>query len=365
VPPDRGAFAPGRVNLIGEHTDYNEGLALPFAIDEGVTVLAEPLPPAPGDEERIEACAVDLGESDDFALADPPRAEGWRAFVRGIAAELQRAGHTLAGARLRITGAVPAGAGLSSSAALEVALALALLDASWNDARPGAVDQHLDRTELARLCSRVENDWVGAHTGLLDQLASLYGATDTALQIDFRTLDVEPVPMHLGDWRVVVLDSGERHEHASSGYNERRAEAAEACRLLGVASLRDADAAAIVRLPAPLDRRARHVLSENQRVREAATALREDDLPALGRLLNASHASMRDDYEISTPTVDAAVARLLDAGAAGARMFGGGFGGSVLGLFEPGVAPPAEAREVRPGPGAHLLPAGPVAGPGS
>jgi galactokinase len=355
VPHERaGAFAPGRVNLIGDHTDYNDGLALPFAIDEGVTVLADALAPGPDGEQRIEAYAADLGESDDFALADPPPAEGWRAFVRGIAAELPRAGHPLSGARLQISGAVPAGAGLSSSAALEVALALALLGVASAGA-DGASGSAVDRTELAKLCSRVENDWVGARTGLLDQLASLYGGPDTALLIDFRTLAVEPVPLRLGEWRLVVLDSGERHEHASSGYNQRRAESAEACRLLGVASLRDAQAAAVAQLPPPLNRRASHVLGENQRVRDTVAALRADDLRSLGRLLNASHASLRDDYEISTPALEAAVDRLLAAGAAGARLFGGGFGGSVIGLFEPGAAPPAEAREVRPGPGAHLL----------
>jgi galactokinase len=355
VPHERsGAFAPGRVNLIGEHTDYNQGLALPFAIAEGVTVLAESLPAGPGGESRIEAEAADLGERDDFALADPPRAGGWRAFVRGIAAELPRAGHPLAGARLHISATLPAGAGLSSSAALEVALSLALLDLA-SGAVSGASGAAIDRTELARLCSRVENDWVGARTGLLDQLASLYGAPDSALLIDFRTLEVDTVPLRLGDWQLVVLDSGDRHEHASSGYNERRAECARACELLGVASLRDAEPDAAAALPAPLDRRVRHVTGENERVLAAAAALRAGDLDTVAQLLNASHASLRDDYEISTAAVEAARERLLAAGASGARMFGGGFGGSVLGLFEPGRTPPAQARAVRPGPGAHLL----------
>jgi galactokinase len=350
----RGAFAPGRVNLIGEHTDYNQGLALPFAIADGVTVLADALADGPDGERRIEACASDLGERDEFDLADPPRADGWRAFVRGVASELPRAGHPLTGARLSISGGLPAGAGLSSSAALEVALSLALLDLASRDAAAGT-PQSIDRTELARLCSRVENDWVGARTGLLDQLASLYGAPDTALRIDFRTLEVDPVPLRLGDWRLVVLDSGDRHEHASSGYNQRRAECTQACELLGVSSLRDARASAVAQLPAPLDRRAGHVLAENQRVREAVAALLADDLRTVGELLNASHESLRDLYEVSTPAVEATVEILLEAGAVGARPIGGGFGGSVLGLFEPGGTPPAGAREVRPGPGAHLL----------
>jgi galactokinase len=348
-----GAFAPGRVNLIGEHTDYNQGLALPFAIAEGVTVLAEPSQRGTPEAERVFAYARDLSEHDEFALTAPEPAPGWRAFVRGAVAELARAGFPLAGARLQISGELPPGAGLSSSAALGVALCLALIDIGAR-AHPAAA-KLVERTEIAQLCSRIENDWVGSHTGLLDQLASLYGAPDTALCIDFRALSVEPVPLPLGDWRLVVLDSGERHVHASSGYNERRAECAQACRLLGVESLREADRAAVERLPEPLRRRADHVIDENERVRQAVAALRATDLPAVGRLLDASHESLRERYEISTPAVEATVEQLRQAGAAGARMMGGGFGGSVLGLFAPDVAPPAEAREVRPGAGAHLL----------
>jgi galactokinase len=354
VPRERSAaFAPGRVNLIGEHTDYNEGLALPFAIAEGITARAQALPPRDG-EERIQVYASDHGERDEFPLSDPPEATGWRAFVHGAVAELSRAGYPLVGASLEFGGDVPAGGGLSSSAALEVALCLALVELGA-DTRPGAPRDPLDRTELARLCARVENEWVGARTGMLDQLASLYGATDTALCIDFRTLAIEPVPLRLGQWKLVVLDSGERHSLVSSGYNERRAECARACELLGVPSLRDADLLAAEGLPEPLDRRALHVIGENQRVRETVAALRADDLPAVGALLNASHESLRDRYEVSTDAVEAAVARLLAAGATGARLVGGGFGGSVLGLFAPGAPLPAGVREVRPGPGAHLL----------
>ncbi len=374
------AFAPGRVNLIGEHTDYNQGLALPFAIGAGVTVRAqasEPLSGAagspgvgsrdagphdagphdgssPGDG-RIDAYALDLGERDEFSLADPPRGQGWRAFMRGTVVELARAGFPLVSASVQISGQVPPGAGLSSSAALEVALCLALIELGSGGRASDHEVTALDRTELARLCARVESDWVGAHTGLLDQLASLYGAEDTALCIDFRSLVVQPVPLLLGDWRLVVLDSGERHAHSSSGYNLRRRECARACELLGVTSLREADSEAIARLPDPLRRRAEHVIGENQRVLEAVAALRAGDLPALGELLGASHASLRDRYEVSTPAVETAVERLLEAGAAGARIVGGGFGGSVLGLFAPGVDPPAGAHEVRPAAGAHVL----------
>jgi galactokinase len=351
VPRERSAaFGPGRVNLIGEHTDYNEGLALPFAITEGITVRAEALPAGSG-EARIEAHASDLGERDEFALANPPPAEGWRAFVHGTVAELASAGFELAGASLQISGELPSGAGLSSSAALEVALCLALIELAGQEPAGAPIDW----VELARLCARVESDWVGAHTGLLDQLASLFGARDAVLCIDFRTLEIDPVPLVLGDWRLFVLDSGERHSHASSGYNERREECARACELLGIASLREARPDALERLPEPLRRRAAHVLGENRRVRETVAALRAEDLPAVGELLNASHRSLRENYEISTPAVESALERLVAAGAAGARLVGGGFGGSVLGLFAPGAEPPSEAREVRPGPGAHLL----------
>jgi galactokinase len=355
VPPEQAvAFAPGRVNLIGEHTDYNAGLALPFAIAEGVTVNARAIDRPSTTGGRIRAYARDLGERDEFSLTDPPRAAGWRAFVRGVVSELGRAGFPLVSARVEISGEVPRGSGLSSSAALEVALCLALIELGL-EGPPGRVLAVTDRAEIARLCARVENDWVGAQTGLLDQLASLCGADDSALCIDFRSLTVQLVPLVLKGWRLVVLDSGERHEHARSGYNQRRSECARACELLGVASLREADSEAVARLPEPLCGRAGHVIAENQRVLEAIAALSADDLPALGELLDASHASLRDRYEVSTPAVEATVERLCQAGAAGARMIGGGFGGSVLALFAPEVKPPAGTHEVRPGAGAHLL----------
>jgi galactokinase len=337
------AFGPGRVNLIGEHTDYNDGLALPFAIAEGVTVTATAILGA-----QMRAVAVDHGgEEDAFAVEEPARADGWRAFVRGTTAELRAGGHRVRAADLEIAGDLPEGSGLSSSAALEVALCLALLGLS------GAEDA--DRVGLAQLCSRVENDWVGANTGLLDQLAALLGREGHALRIDFRTLEVRPVPFELGDWALAILDSGETHAIAESGYNARRAECDRARGLLGLGSLRDARPGDLDRLPAPLDLRVRHVLEENARVDATVEALRTGDLEAVGRLLDASHASLRDLYEASTDAVERTVERLRAAGAVGARMVGGGFGGHVLGLFGPGVAPPARARTVTPGAGARLL----------
>src|SRR3954452_8701704 len=272
------AWAPGRVNLIGEHTDYNDGLCLPFALESGISVTATLI--EGGD--RIEAHAADLAENDSFPVADPTPAEGWRAYVRGAVGELRDAGVQIRGAQLEISGDLRRDAGLSSSAALTVALCLALGGAP------------ADPIALARLCSRVENEWTGARTGLLDQVASLCGARDAALLIDFRSLEVERVPLELEGWRFAIADSGERHSHASSGYNERREECASACRLLGIDSLREADLGQLAELPQPLRDRARHVLEENARVLSAIDALRERDMPAVGGLLDASHASLRD-----------------------------------------------------------------------
>ncbi|HEY1776954.1 MAG TPA: galactokinase [Solirubrobacteraceae bacterium] len=338
------AFAPGRVNLIGEHTDYNGGLALPFAIDAGVRVRASAL-----GERRISALATDYdGERDSFALGEEaPAPGGWRSFVRGVCAELAAEGLPLRGASLEISGDVAVGAGLSSSAALEVALSLALLALADADVVPP--------WPLARICSRVENVWVGAQTGLLDQLASICGREHAAMLIDFHTGVIEPVALQLRDWRLVTLDSGARHEHAESGYNERRAECEAACAELGIATLRDLDEEMLSRLPPPLAQRARHVFEENARVLEAVAALGRGELAALGALLDASHASLRDLYEVSTPEVEAAVGTLKDAGAAGARVIGGGFGGHVLGLMPPGAVAPPGAIEVRPGAGARVL----------
>jgi galactokinase len=336
--PERvAARAPGRVNLIGEHTDYNSGLALPFAIERGITVTAEPAA-------RYSAHALDLGQHDEFDL--PARTTGWRAFVHGTLAELEADGYAVRPCRLTIQGDLPRGSGLSSSAALSVALALALLAVAGEE-------EPDDRRELAKLCSRVENYHVGAGTGLLDQLAALYGEPGHAVRIDFATLALEPVPLDLRGYTLVTLDSGAPHEHAASGYNDRRRECREACRILRVPSLRKARD--IDRLPEPLRSRARHVLTENARVEAMIEALRTGDLEAAGRLLDASHASLRDDYEASVPAVERTVERLMAAGAAGARMVGGGFGGAVLALLRPGAALPDGALAVAPGTPARLL----------
>ena len=296
----------------------------------------------------MQAHADDLDEDDEFPAADPPRgAEGWRAFVHGTIGELHAAGRTLQGVRLQISGDVPRGAGLSSSAALSTGLALALIAL--------AGESEGDRRDLARLCSRVENDWVGAQTGLLDQLAALFGRAGHALRLDCRDLSIAEVPLDLKGWTLAVAPSGHEHTHAASGYNERRAECRAACEALGIASLRDAPPDAPDHLPPPLDRRVRHVLTENARVDAAVSALHDGDLPALGELIDASHASLRDDYEVSVDAVERTVARLKDAGAAGARIMGGGFGGSVLALFAPDAKPPEDATVVEPAGPARVM----------
>ncbi|HMJ95411.1 MAG TPA: galactokinase family protein [Thermoleophilaceae bacterium] len=317
------AFAPGRVNLIGEHTDYNDGLCLPFAIELGVTVTSEL-------QDGDEVAAPDLEEGD--------------RFLEGTLAELRRAGVELPGLRLGIAADLPQRVGLSSSAALCVALALALYGSAETEP-PRAI-------RLARLCSRVEAQ-AGQETGLLDQLASLLGEEGRAVRLDMRTLEARSIQLDLDGHVLATLDSGASRSLAASGYNERRDECRRALEQLGLESLRDADDAS--GLEAPLDRRVRHVISENERVDAAVAALERGKVAELGALLNASHASLRDDYEVSVPEVERAVAVCMDAGALGARIMGGGFGGSVLALFPPGAALPDGAISVRPGPGARLL----------
>jgi galactokinase len=262
-------------------------------------------------------------------------------------AELNGGGVALVPARVTFAGDVPQGSGLSSSAALEAALCLALIGVA------GAEEP--DRIELAKLCSRVENDWVGAETGLLDQLASLLGVEGHALRIDFATLAVRRVPLDLQGWQLVTLDSGAAHEHAESGYNERRAECEAAAAALGVEHLSLATLEAAEQLEEPGRSRTRHVLSENARVDATVEALAAGDLGRVGGLLDESHASLRDDYESSVPEVETTVARLKQAGATGARMMGGGFGGAVLALLPPDADPPCGSVAVAPGPPARRL----------
>ena len=312
--------APGRVNLIGEHTDYNDGFVLPCAIDRRTAVAWGP------GEGGIEVFAADPAELDDFAPTLPIAHGGdWKDYVRGVAVELLEAGRRLSPARLAIAGDVPLGSGLSSSAAIEVSVALALTggEVSGEDA--------------ALLCQRAENRFVGVASGIMDQLVSACAVEHHALMIDCRSLDRTPVPLPDG-CTLLVIESGVRHANNDGGYNRRREECERAARHYGVAKLRDLDEAGLEARRAGLDhvayRRARHVVTENARVLAAVDALATGDLAGMGRLMAASHASMRHDFEITVPEID----RIVEVGAAaigargGIRMTGGGFGGSVVAL---------------------------------
>jgi galactokinase len=338
------AFAPGRVNLIGEHTDYNAGWALPFAIAQGVTVDAVPLP-----DRVVQVYSNTTDQRDEFDPVAIDNIQGWRAYVRGTIYELASEGIDVRGTRIEIDSDLPIGSGLSSSAALTVSLALALTDAAGHDPLPAL--------EVAKLAQRVENDWVGANTGLLDQLASLSGREGHATLIDFEELTTEPVPLELGSHQLVLLNCGESRSNATAdgGYNSRRAQTQEAANRMRLETLRDATITDLHMLPDELVGRARHVISENGRVLNAVNALRRGELEKLGTLLNQSHASLRDDFEVSTAALDRAVERLLEAGALGARMVGGGFGGSVIGLMPHDALLPDGARVVAPAQGARLL----------
>lgn len=328
VPPVRWFRAPGRVNLIGEHTDYNDGFVLPCAIDRHTVVAWAP---ASAD---IAVVAADAADCDRFVPARPIAQSGplWANYVRGVADELIHAGFSVASGMLAIAGDVPLGAGLSSSAALEIAVALALT---------GGVIAPLD---AALVCQRAENRFVGCNCGIMDQLVSAAGAAGHALLIDCRSLDRRAVRLP-PDSAIVVIDSGMRHANSGGGYNARRDECERAARHFGVRALRDLDEAGLASGAAGLDpvalARARHVVTENARVLAAAEALDAGDLTAMGALMAASHQSMRDDFAITIPEIDAIVqvAGSVLQGRGGARMTGGGFGGSVVVLTPVGLVP--------------------------
>ncbi|MBV8298417.1 MAG: galactokinase [Candidatus Eremiobacteraeota bacterium] len=313
--------APGRVNLIGEHVDYSEGFVLPLAIDRATLAAV-----VPREDRTVRVRSLDRGERAEFDLdARDPRPRGaWSDYAQGVALALSRR-VALRGAELAVRTSVPIGAGLSSSAAFELAVGLALLAAA------GAT---LPPHELARAAQEAENGFVGLRSGIMDQLASACGVRDHALLIDCRTQDVTPVPLPAGA-AIVVADSRVKHQLAGSAYNERRAQSEEAARLLGARTLRDVSLEEFARradaLPALLHRRARHVVGENARVLAAVAALRENDLARAGALMNASHDSLRDDYEVSSPELDLLVEAARGVpGVYGARMTGGGFGGSIV-----------------------------------
>jgi galactokinase len=314
--------APGRINLIGEHTDYNLGFALPIALPQRTVVAFDP---DGGDAITVRSDRAD-GPVRIPVGAVPGEVDGWAGYVAGVMWALRTAGHPVPGGQMVITSDVEMGSGLSSSAALECATLGAI--ASATDAR-------IDAKERARLAQRAENDYVGAPTGLLDQLASLFGASSTALLIDFRDLCVTPVAFDPDAGGVVLLliDSRARHRHAGGEYAARRVSCERAAAALGVSSLREAQDRALAAVTDPVDeRRARHVLTENRRVLDFAAALDNSDFTTAGRIMIASHASMRDDFEITTDHIDLIADSAVGAGALGARMTGGGFGGCVIAL---------------------------------
>lgn len=321
--------APGRVNLIGEHTDYNEGFVLPLAIDRR-TILAL----GSRDDRRMRVASAFADEVVELELADlsPANLSGWSAYVFGVAWALGEHGADLRavpGFDVFIDSDVPVGAGLSSSAAIESSVAVALNDV-WQ--------LGLDRRTLAQVGQLAENEAVGAPTGIMDQSASLLGEPDSAVFLDCRTLDAQVIDLGFtaSGLALLIIDTGVSHSHATGGYAERRASCELGARMLTVESLRDVTVDDLSRAREVLDevtfRRVRHVVTENQRVLDTVRTLREHGPTAIGDLLDASHRSMRDDFEISVPELDLAVETAQSNGAIGARMTGGGFGGAAIAL---------------------------------
>jgi galactokinase len=327
APPEVVWAAPGRVNLIGEHTDYNDGYVLPFALPQRTTVAASRV-----DGREWTVWSREADETVTFSALRPRTPEGWAAYVAGVVWVLGEAGHRVPGARLAIATDVPLGAGLSSSAALECSVLSALVDLAGVDL-PVA-----DRPSLAQ---RAENEYVGMPCGIMDQSAATLCRAGHALFLDCRSFAVAHVPFDIAAMglAILVVDTRAPHRLVAGEYAARRRTCEEAAATLGVPALRDIDLAALPDALAKLDdevsrRRVRHVVTENQRVVDTIDALRVADVPAVGRLMTASHESLRDDYEVTVPELDVAVQVALDAGAHGARMTGGGFGGCVLALVD-------------------------------
>ncbi len=360
--PDIVARAPGRVNLIGEHTDYNDGFVLPCAIGPATMVAA-----SPRTDQEVHIVAADFGDATDiFDLAAIGKSEqGWADYVRGMVEALQKAGYALTGANLAIAGNLPKGAGLSSSASLEVAVGRAMLSLAGTE---------IDRTRLAQIAQAAECDFVGTKCGIMDQLISAQGKAGHALLIDCRSLALTDAPVS-DDVAIMIVHSGITRGLVDGHYNERRRQCEAAATAMGVRALRDADMAMlnVTDLDPVTHARARHVITENQRTLDAAAALAQSDLVTLGRLMAESHASMRDDFEITVPAIDELVALLQSVigNEGGARMTGGGFGGACVALLRAdGVADVRAAVEAgyrtpegaspfimieRPGPGVSLL----------
>jgi len=358
-PPVALAEAPGRVNLIGEHTDYNQGFVLPVAIDRTIVVAF-----APREDGRVRAYSLDFEQQDEFPLSDIGRLEedSWANYLRGVAHVLQQAGHRLIGLDLAIQGDVPIGAGLSSSAALEVAALGAFAAAA------GLTVADRDKALLAQ---RAENEFVGVACGVMDQMAAVFGRADHALRIDCRSLETEAVPLNLEahGLRIVVANTGVRRALTASAYNQRRQECSRAVDFLALLlhkrrprSLRDItlnDLRVHGRfLPEELVRRARHVVSENARVLAAVDALQRGDLAEVGLLFSASHESLARDYEVSSPELDLMVELACSLeGVVGARMTGAGFGGCTVNLVRSEAVDDFRQRVIETYRGRTALPA--------
>ena len=327
------ASAPGRVNLIGEHTDYNGGLCLPLALPQRTTVSLS----------RRDDLVLSLtsAQAEPWAGSVADRPTGWASYVAGVVSTLRDDGYDVPGFDATIDSEVPLGAGLSSSAALECAVAVAV------GALLGLDLDEPERRRLAGACVRAENDYVGAPTGGMDQTVAMLARPGHALLLDFADASVTPVALPLDDagLALLVIDTRVRHTLTDGSYGDRRTECAAAAEALGLDSLRGADLGSIDALEPVLRRRARHVVTENQRVGDAVSAIEARDWARLGAVLDASHVSMRDDFEISCRELDLAVETGRRAGALGARMTGGGFGGSAVALV-PVAAAPAVRRAV-------------------
>ena len=327
--PDLVASAPGRVNLIGEHTDYNGGFVLPCAIDRRVAMAI-----------GHEGSSVYSANYDSAEPLGGDRTHTWADYPRGVVWALREAGHEIPAFSAAFAGNVPLGSGLSSSAAIECAAAVGL---------DALLHLDIDRRDLARITQRAENGYLGVNSGIMDQYASLLCRKGAALFIDCRSLEAESVPLDLeaAGLSLVVCDTRVERTLAGTGYNERRATCEEAARELGVSELRDATAGDLDRLDGIVLKRARHVITENIRVVEAVEALRRNDFAAFGRLMYASHASLRDDYEVSIPQLDTFVEVARAVGALGARLTGAGFGGCAIALIDSGSVDALSAAVMR------------------
>jgi len=317
--------APGRVNLIGEHTDYNDGFVLPMAIDQAVWIALRPRP-----DRRVRLDSLDYPEPAEFELDRLEKGpDGWAEYVKGMAWALQSAGHSLSGWEGVVSGDVPRGSGLSSSAAVELACGRAFAAVSGLEWDPAG---------MARLAQQAENRWVGVNCGIMDQMVSAAARAGHALFLDCRSLVYQHIPLPAGV-AVVILDTSTRRGLVDSAYNERRAQCEAAARFFGVPALRDVDPETFQARAAGLDeitrRRARHIVSENARVLQAVQAMRAGDAVTLGQCLDASHASLRDDFEVSNAALDAIVTIARgQPGCLGARMTGAGFGGCAIALVQ-------------------------------